>query len=306
MSYFIFSQLGSSTHMKYYAEHLRHLNQVSLQIECDVDAVLRAAASVNSVDQLELYSHGSVDVVHLPVHVEPVEQKIRAGPQKVRLTPLTSWSEPLQKFVPPKELIAPGRFVQWKALPSEHWAELMDVWHCHKPHAEGNSHCAQPHAASSGDSAMYELAMNGFHAQPGLAYYSDTYYLIDPSDLKDGSAGPKIWRWDAGEPVNIVLRHMLRELVDAHAIYTFVVNDRLGIWVLNTEAVVSFTGGKPACAVKALITGADSPEMKQRPDPEPVVIPEPAFEELVRILRDTNGRLPTQAQKMDNWELTVI
>ncbi|KAK0352043.1 hypothetical protein LTS02_014906 [Friedmanniomyces endolithicus] len=31
------------------------------------------------------------------------------------------------------EIIGPGQIRQWKDLPSEGWAEMMDFWHCHKP-----------------------------------------------------------------------------------------------------------------------------------------------------------------------------
>ncbi|RFU74002.1 ubiquitin-conjugating enzyme e2c-binding [Trichoderma arundinaceum] len=30
--------------------------------------------------------------------------------------------------------IQPGRIKSWKDLPSENWAEMMEFWHCHKPH----------------------------------------------------------------------------------------------------------------------------------------------------------------------------
>jgi ubiquitin-protein ligase E3 D len=34
------------------------------------------------------------------------------------------------------EIIKPGDIRTWKDLPSEGWAEMMDLWHCHKPHDE--------------------------------------------------------------------------------------------------------------------------------------------------------------------------
>jgi hypothetical protein len=34
------------------------------------------------------------------------------------------------------EIIKPGDITTWKDLPSEGWAEMMDLWHCHKPHDE--------------------------------------------------------------------------------------------------------------------------------------------------------------------------
>ncbi|KAK6505584.1 hypothetical protein TWF481_007477 [Arthrobotrys musiformis] len=37
-------------------------------------------------------------------------------------------------------VIPGGRIRKWKNLPSEHWADMMDLWHCHKPHdKDGNS-----------------------------------------------------------------------------------------------------------------------------------------------------------------------
>lgn len=43
-------------------------------------------------------------------------------------------------------IIAQGTIHQWKDLPSENWAELMDFWFCHKPHDEpqnGNDDAAE-------------------------------------------------------------------------------------------------------------------------------------------------------------------
>lgn len=34
------------------------------------------------------------------------------------------------------QLTPPGATFVWKDLPSENWAEMMDFWHCHKPHEE--------------------------------------------------------------------------------------------------------------------------------------------------------------------------
>ncbi|KAL2352205.1 ubiquitin-conjugating enzyme E2-binding protein [Cryomyces antarcticus] len=34
------------------------------------------------------------------------------------------------------DLLGPQRVSEWKDLPSESWAEMMDFWHCHKPNVE--------------------------------------------------------------------------------------------------------------------------------------------------------------------------
>lgn len=49
-----------------------------------------------------------------------------------------------------------GKVNTWKNLPSVHWAELMDMWFCHKPHVHGHDEDA---AAAKGFSAESRLAV---------------------------------------------------------------------------------------------------------------------------------------------------
>ena len=35
-------------------------------------------------------------------------------------------------------LVGPGAVTDWRDLPREHWADMMDLWHCHKPPTETN------------------------------------------------------------------------------------------------------------------------------------------------------------------------
>jgi HECT-like Ubiquitin-conjugating enzyme (E2)-binding len=37
-------------------------------------------------------------------------------------------------------LLKPNRVRDWRDLPSEDWADMMDFWHCHKPHEESHEH----------------------------------------------------------------------------------------------------------------------------------------------------------------------
>lgn len=54
------------------------------------------------------------------------------------------------------DIVQSGKINTWKDLPSDHWADLMDLWFCHKPH-EGYS--AHDHAAESkGFSAKSQVA----------------------------------------------------------------------------------------------------------------------------------------------------
>ncbi|KAJ9497161.1 hypothetical protein H2202_007317 [Exophiala xenobiotica] len=44
------------------------------------------------------------------------------------------------------DIVHSGRVTSWKDLPSDHWAELMDLWFCHKPH---EAHSTEDQAARS-------------------------------------------------------------------------------------------------------------------------------------------------------------
>ena len=44
------------------------------------------------------------------------------------------------------EILHSGKVTTWKDLPSDHWAEFMDFWFCHKPHDGQSPH---DHAAES-------------------------------------------------------------------------------------------------------------------------------------------------------------
>jgi ubiquitin-protein ligase E3 D len=61
----------------------------------------------------------------------------------------------------------------WKDLPREHWAELMDLWHCHKPHTEN------PKESTVVDKGY--SAHNRPHLRKGLAFV-DTCHVFLPSE----------------------------------------------------------------------------------------------------------------------------
>lgn len=48
-------------------------------------------------------------------------------------------------------MVEQGKIITWKDLPSEGWAEMMDLWHCHKPdeHDHGGGVDAKGYAAGS-------------------------------------------------------------------------------------------------------------------------------------------------------------
>lgn len=61
---------------------------------------------------------------------------------------------------------------EWKALPSENWAEMMDFWHCHKPDT-GTDQYNKSYAASR------------FVPYKGCIFVGLTYFYIFPSDSQN-------------------------------------------------------------------------------------------------------------------------
>jgi hypothetical protein len=76
-------------------------------------------------------------------------------------------------------VVARGRIREWKDLPSENWAEMMDFWHCHKPTVpklsgpSGTGHSHEDPAMSRGYGANTK-----FIAQPKIGFVDLTTILI--------------------------------------------------------------------------------------------------------------------------------
>ena len=70
-----------------------------------------------------------------------------------------------------------GTVSVWKDLPSAHWADLMDVWFCHKPHDEHSEH---DHAAESkGFSAKSKIV-----ASQGIGLIDTVSFLLNRDDCR--------------------------------------------------------------------------------------------------------------------------
>lgn len=70
-------------------------------------------------------------------------------------------------------LVARDRSRSWKDLPSEGWAEMMEFWHCHKPH---DSHSAGSHV-KKGYAADAKLGLD-----VGIGMVDPLEFLLAPGD----------------------------------------------------------------------------------------------------------------------------
>lgn len=86
-----------------------------------------------------------------------------------------------------KTLIVKGDVIHdWRDLPSENWAEMMDFWHCHKPHDH-------KHNGENGENGHDEdkLAEKGygantkFEARKGTGFVDLTYLLLSDEDCEN-------------------------------------------------------------------------------------------------------------------------
>ena len=69
-----------------------------------------------------------------------------------------------------------GRVKIWKDLPNENWAEMMDLWHCHKPDNPDG-----PNGDASFPTKGYS-ANNKLMAQSGVGFVNVGSILLSPED----------------------------------------------------------------------------------------------------------------------------
>jgi hypothetical protein len=72
-------------------------------------------------------------------------------------------------------IVKEGVIGTWKDLPSENWAEMMEFWHCHKPHDHGSTD--DEHLTKRGYGAS-----NAISAQPGVGFVDITSFMFAESD----------------------------------------------------------------------------------------------------------------------------
>ncbi|TKA36593.1 hypothetical protein B0A54_11836 [Friedmanniomyces endolithicus] len=77
------------------------------------------------------------------------------------------------------EIVRSGQIRQWKDLPSEGWAEMMDFWHCHKPD-EPHDHAHEAENVSRGFAANSRLTV-----RPGMGLVGPMDFLFAAEDCSE-------------------------------------------------------------------------------------------------------------------------
>ncbi|KAI0536488.1 ubiquitin-conjugating enzyme E2-binding protein [Xylaria digitata] len=200
--------MSPSQRILIYAELLSNIRQVSVGCTLPTPVSTATLATVSADGRaLTVTHHGSNQTVQLPDAVAPFSQ---LPIQKSRGTTSLSWRLPLAtpltgRALPVSEEAAPwsatdlepgsavacrtcestvvgaGTLKVWKDLPSENWAEMMEFWHCHKPHSHTHEN-DEEHLTNRGYGASSRIT-----AQPGIGFVDLTSFLLADSDLVPSS-----------------------------------------------------------------------------------------------------------------------
>lgn len=76
-------------------------------------------------------------------------------------------------------IVKPDILTVWKDLPSENWAEMMEFWHCHKPHDHGHD---EENLAQKGYGANSRIS-----AQTGVGLVDLASFLLSESDINNSA-----------------------------------------------------------------------------------------------------------------------
>ena len=185
-----------------YAEYLPNINQISIHVSL--------ASAISDQTTIEL-DHGCNSIIlrhrgdrvsailpfkvapNTTVQTPPLERhskyfSLRLGAERIDKPVIQSaeeempWAaetlDSLSDFVcrSCKDAVVFGHLKLWRNLPSEHWAEMMDFWHCHKPMSEIGSSLAEE------DKSKAYAASNRLTVRKGIGLVNTLYFVISPQD----------------------------------------------------------------------------------------------------------------------------
>ncbi|KAF2847633.1 hypothetical protein T440DRAFT_470913 [Plenodomus tracheiphilus IPT5] len=84
-------------------------------------------------------------------------------------------------------MVGKGRVSEWRDLPNENWAEMMDFWHCHKPD-ESHAHGKEEEEAVGNKGYA---AANRLQALGGVGFVDLTSFLFKEDDCEGAQLSPE-------------------------------------------------------------------------------------------------------------------
>ncbi|KAL7912030.1 ubiquitin-conjugating enzyme E2-binding protein [Trichoderma velutinum] len=185
-----------------YAELLSNIRQVSVRVTLPSPSDATTKAEIlDDGRRIQIYHHGEVRALDLPATVLvrstiPIPDNSSQDltwrlPVPATETQLTRFSAESQSIPWNSTDLNPGsciccrhcnyiivqrdRIKSWKDLPSENWAEMMEFWHCHKPH--DHEHHDGENLSKRGYGANSAIT-----AQPEVGFVDLTSFMFSESD----------------------------------------------------------------------------------------------------------------------------
>ena len=193
-----------------YAEHLLNINTLSIQASLDTASDSGTSAALSNDGKSLVVSHerertstelptyispGQADSIKFPIlsgqSTElsfriPLDAKAQNGTGTLRkedsdhgnLVPLSAAALTSRTEIYCSQcssvVVERGRIQIWKDMPSQGWAEMMEFWHCHKPH--------EPHRHEEGEMQKGYAAGSKLAVEPGIGLVDTGDFIFAPED----------------------------------------------------------------------------------------------------------------------------
>lgn len=196
---------------KLFAEYLQHIGSITLTIE--LDSLVNDETTITLDDQtLRLSHHGIITSIQVPAEFL-VQGSINSYLPTPPLTCSTvriplSKREEVSFFLESTSLpwsatdlrpkcvfqcsaqecttrFVDGTVDDFRDLPSESWAEMMDLWHCHKPNEDDHNHNKRDNDSTKPDEQKGYSANSKLVAKPGVGFVNALSFLLSPGDCKN-------------------------------------------------------------------------------------------------------------------------
>lgn len=242
------------------------------------------------------------------------------------------------------ELLANEVPLQFKDLPSEHWADMMDYWHCHRP--QNPTATQGKDAEEAADSKGYGSSTK-LRATPSVAFVDTAYFLFAEQCCRNvqthnselhcsrckallGHVATGGWRiyksslsvkarsdkgWETFPP-EVFISSQLLGLIDSSAARKFVVHSKdtkhgLLIWVFNPDIYYSSSQrSEPVVrALKIFYQEAREPQNlldEHQASLQELSLPTPLFDSFKSTLLERTDLLPPSSRKFKDWTISLI
>lgn len=201
-------------------------------------------------------------------------------------------------------IIDSTKMIKFSDLPSELWSEMMDFWHCHKPHThEPNSKNYNGEITPQLDLIIignYYLLVNKSQTVPSLKVDGNAVKCECGATVGETTATAlKIFKWKLvleygttteNYPPYLYVYNILLDKINLHATRKIVVNNYL-IWIFNIGIDATFEGVKLTNALKVLYCKTDDKVYEEQ-----ITVDQEVFEGFIKELETINKSFPAEGR----------